>query len=327
MKDAIAKLKAEIRERITALENGADPEAFRIAYLGKKGAVTDLFKQMGAVSPEERPEMGRLLNELRTMAEDALAAHREKGVPRRSGAAVDLTLPGRELPVGGKHPLTIVREEIKAIFNRLGFTVADGPEVESDYLNFEALNIPKLHPARDMQDTLYISEELVLRTHTSPVQIRTMQRQKPPIRIIAPGRVYRRDTPDASHSPCFQQVEGLCVDEGISMADLKAVLSVFAREMFGGDRKVRFRPSFFPFTEPSAEMDIWWESDKGGRWLEIMGCGMVNPRVLEEVGIDPRRYSGYAFGMGIDRIAMLTYGLSDIRLFFENDMRFLEQLR
>jgi phenylalanyl-tRNA synthetase alpha chain len=215
--------------------------------------------------------------------------------------------------------------EIKKIFSRLGFSVAEGPEVESDYYNFEALNTPKLHPARSMQDTFYISEELMLRTHTSPVQIRTMEQNKPPIRIIAPGRVYRRDTPDASHSPVFHQVEGLYVDEGVSMSDLKAILATFAREMFGKDAKVRFRPSFFPFTEPSAEVDIWWQSAKGGKWLEIMGCGMVDPNVLKMVGLDPDVYSGWAFGMGIDRIAMLKYGLKDIRLFFDNDMRFLEQ--
>jgi phenylalanyl-tRNA synthetase alpha chain len=280
---------------------------------------------LGKVAPEERPQIGKMLNELRREVEEKLTQLKANFATTTKSTSIDLSLPGRKPRIGRLHPLTQIRMEIKKIFSRLGFSVAEGPEVESDYYNFEALNTPKLHPARSMQDTFYISEELMLRTHTSPVQIRTMEQNKPPIRIIAPGRVYRRDTPDASHSPVFHQVEGLYVDEGVSMSDLKAILATFAREMFGKDAKVRFRPSFFPFTEPSAEVDIWWQSAKGGKWLEIMGCGMVDPNVLKMVGLDPDVYSGWAFGMGIDRIAMLKYGLKDIRLFFDNDMRFLEQ--
>ena len=325
MKEQIQQIKSQFLEEIRQVTGGQSLEELRVRYLGRKGLVTGLFRQLGQVDKELRPELGRLLNELRRTVETALNEKKAQVGEAVRQDWVDMTLPGRKPPVASKHPVTQAREEIKKIFSRLGFSVAEGPEVETDYLNFEALNIPRLHPARDMQDTLYISEELVLRTHTSPVQIRTMQQQKPPIRIIAPGRVYRRDTPDASHSPFFHQVEGLCVDRGISLGDLKAVLSVFAREMFGKNARVRFRPSFFPFTEPSAEMDLWWESAKGGEWLEIMGCGMVHPNVLEGVGIDPTVYSGYAFGMGIDRVAMLKFGITDIRLLYDNDMRFLQQ--
>lgn len=300
-------------------------EALRVRYLGRKGLVTALFKELSSVDKADRPQIGKLLNELRSLVEKSLEEGRSPQDSARPRQRFDLTLPGRMPAVGRKHPLTQVSEEIKAIFSRMGFQVVEGPEVETDYLNFEALNIPKLHPARDMQDTLYISEELVLRTHTSPVQIRYMQAHRPPIRIIAPGRVYRRDTPDASHSPFFHQVEGLCVGENVSLGDLKATLSVFAREIFERDVKVRLRPSFFPFTEPSAELDIWWESARGGRWLELLGCGMVHPNVLRGCDIDPGIYSGWAFGMGIDRVAMLKFGINDIRLFFENDLRFLEQ--
>ena len=325
MKNKIDSVKEQFLTDIQTAQNDQALEELRIRYLGKKGLVTALFKQLGSLSRDERPEIGKLLNQLRIVVTDGLKEKKTQSASQKSGPEIDLTLPGRKPHVGRKHPLSQVREEIKQIFSRMGFTVADGPEVETDYLNFEALNTPKLHPARTMQDTFYVNEELLLRTHTSPVQIRTMQAQKSPIRIIAPGRVYRRDTPDASHSPVFHQVEGLYVDEGVSMGDLKATLSRFAREMFGHNMKVRFRPSFFPFTEPSAEMDIWWESARGGRWLELMGCGMVDPNVFEMVGIDPEKYTGWAFGMGIDRAAMLKFGIKDIRLFFDNDMRFLEQ--
>ena len=318
MKEKIEQIHAQFEKDVASVNDAQSLENVRVNYLGRKGQVTELFKMLGKVAPEERPQIGKMLNELRREVE-------EKLTQLKANFATDLSLPGRKPRVGRLHPLTQIRMEIKKIFSRLGFSVAEGPEVESDYYNFEALNTPKLHPARSMQDTFYISEELMLRTHTSPVQIRTMEQNKPPIRIIAPGRVYRRDTPDASHSPVFHQVEGLYVDEGVSMSDLKAILATFAREMFGKDAKVRFRPSFFPFTEPSAEVDIWWQSAKGGKWLEIMGCGMVDPNVLKMVGLDPDVYSGWAFGMGIDRIAMLKYGLKDIRLFFDNDMRFLEQ--
>lgn len=325
MKKAIQDVRNKFLEEIKVLENGNSLEELRIRFLGRKGMVTGLFRQLGQVNEEDRPEIGRLLNELRRLVEATLQEKKAETGPERDKDWIDLTLPGRRPPTGRKHPLTQIRDEIKRIFSRMGFAVAEGPDVESDYLNFEALNIPKLHPARDMQDTLYITEELLLRTHTSPVQIRTMQAQKPPICIIAMGRVYRRDTPDASHSAFFHQVEGLCVDKGISMGDLKAVLSEFSREMFGKDTRVRFRPSFFPFTEPSAEMDIWWETPKGGQWLELLGCGMVHPNVLEGVNIDPQRYSGWAFGVGIDRVALRKYAIDDIRRFFDNDMRFLEQ--
>lgn len=326
MKEQIQRVKDQFLKEAGAIQNQKALEEIRVRYLGRKGYVTGLFRELGQVAKEDRPAIGKLLNELRTTVEQTIREKKSQYSTGRKEDWVDLTLPGRMPCVGGKHPLTRVREDIKKIFERLGFVVADGPEVETDYLNFEALNIPKNHPARDMQDTLYITGDLVLRTHTSPVQIRIMQNQQPPVRIIAPGRVYRRDTPDASHSPCFHQIEGLYVDEGVSMGDLKAVLSVFAKEFFNKENiKVRFRPSFFPFTEPSAEMDIWWESSKGGRWLELLGCGMVHPNVLEEVNIDPEKYSGWAFGLGIDRAAMLKYGISDIRLFFDNDMRFLQQ--
>ncbi len=325
MKEKIADIRGQIEADAGQLNSPEAVEAFRIRYLGKKGAVTLLFKELGSVDKADRPEVGKLINELRALTTEKMNGAAAQAGPIRSKDWIDLTLNGRRPAIGRKHPLTIVAEEFRQIFARLGFSVAEGPEVESDYLNFEALNIPKLHPARDMQDTLYISDELVLRTHTSPVQIRTMMTGNPPFRVIAPGRVYRRDTLDASHSPCFHQVEGLCVDKGVSLGDLKAVLSTFSKQMFGANTKVRFRPSFFPFTEPSAEMDIWWESSKGGRWLELLGCGMVNPRVLEGVDVDPAVYSGYAFGLGIDRMAMLKFGIDDIRTLFENDMRFLEQ--
>jgi phenylalanyl-tRNA synthetase alpha chain len=325
MKEKIEQIRSQFKKEASSVNNAQSLENVRIQFLGRKGLVTDLFKMLGKVSPEERPQIGKMLNELRREIEEKLAQLKEQYATTATTETIDMSLPGRKPRIGRLHPLTQIRMEIKKIFSRLGFSVAEGPEVESDYYNFEALNTPKLHPARSMQDTFYISEELMLRTHTSPVQIRTMEQNKPPIRIIAPGRVYRRDTPDASHSPVFHQVEGLYVDEGVSMSDLKAILATFAREMFGKDAKVRFRPSFFPFTEPSAEVDIWWQSAKGGKWLEIMGCGMVDPNVLKMVGLDPDVYSGWAFGMGIDRIAMLKYGLKDIRLFFDNDMRFLEQ--
>lgn len=317
-----------VREEMLEAAKNLNPdsaEEFRIKFLGKKGAITQLFKHMGKVSADQRPQFGKLLNELRGEAEKLLKEQQENASGTRVATGIDLTLPGRKTFSGGKHPLTLTAEAICSYFQRLGFEIADGPEIDSDYYCFEALNIPKMHPARDMQDTLYISDEVVLRPHTSPVQIRTMEKGKPPFRIIAPGRVYRRDTPDASHSPFFHQIEGLCVDRHTSMADLKAVMAGFSRSVFGSSMKVRFRPSYFPFTEPSAEMDLWWGSEKDGKWLEILGCGMVNPRVLEGVDVDPDVYSGYAFGIGIDRIAMLKFGISDIRLFFDNDMRFLRQ--
>lgn len=330
----IERLRKEFIEDAGKVASAAELEDLRVKYLGRKGLLSNAFSLMAQVSKEEKPRFGQELNKLKNEVQDRY----EKIKATFSGQEeqkefLDLTLPGRKNFIGRKHPLIAVADEIKSIFSALGFAIEDGPEIETDFYNFEALNIPKTHPARDMQDTLYITEDIVLRTHTSPVQIRVMQKQKPPIRMIAPGRVYRRDTPDASHSPFFHQVEGLAVGEDVSFADLKGVIQAFARQMFGADVKVRFRPSFFPFTEPSAEYDFscTFCGGKGCRvckntgWIEISGAGMVHPNVFNAAGVDPEKYTGYAFGMGIDRIAMLKYDINDIRLFFENDLRFLKQ--
>jgi phenylalanyl-tRNA synthetase alpha chain len=332
---AILEGAAEELERASSLP---DVEQVRVKYLGKKGLLTQLLRAMPSLPPAERPVIGREANEAKAEIEAALARRLQTVVQgeRRARLAadrVDLTLPGRRVVPGARHPLSLVLDEIIDVFVGLGFAVADGPEVESDYYNFEALNIPKDHPARDMQDTFYVSEDVLLRTHTSPVQIRTMLRQKPPVRIIVPGRVYRRDALDQTHSPIFHQVEGLAVDRDISMGDLRGTLELFARELFGADSRIRFRPSFFPFTEPSAEVDVLCFGCKGtgcrickaSGWLEILGSGMVHPQVLRTVGYDPEEWTGWAFGMGVERVAMLRYGIDDIRLFFENDLRFLEQ--
>ncbi len=327
IKKAFDKDKASVRSE-------EDLEQLRIKFLGRKGAVSQAFSLMGEVPKEEKPKAGQALNELKKELETAYDRLEERVKSRKdSDKKLDLTLPGRKQFIGRKHPITQAADEIKAIFRSFGFTVEDGPEIETDFYNFEALNIPKSHPARDMQDTLYITEDIVLRTHTSPVQIRVMQQQKPPIRMIAPGRVFRRDTPDASHSPFFHQVEGLAVDTDITFADLKGVIDAFAKRLFGEDMKVRFRPSFFPFTEPSAEYDfncVFCRGEgcrvcKHTGWIEISGAGMVHPNVFRAVGYDPDIYSGYAFGMGIDRIAMLKYDIDYIRTLFENDIRFLTQ--
>jgi len=335
--DAVA---AEAREAIARASTAAELDQLRVRYLGRQGAVTQLLRALGTLPPDERPLVGAAANEAKRELETLLdarlvAAHQAERRTRRESERPDLTLPGRRPPAGVVHPLTRVHDEIVAIFVGLGFSVADGPEIETDFYNFETLNIPKDHPARDMQDTFYLSEETLLRTHTSPVQIRTMLAAKgrAPLKIIVPGRVYRRDVPDASHSPVFHQVEGLAVDRNITMADLKGTLELFAREMFGGHSRIRFRPSFFPFTEPSAEVDVLCflcagagcRVCKQSGWLEILGSGMVHPRVLENGGYDPEEVTGWAFGMGIERIAMLKYGVDDLRLFFENDLRFLRQ--
>jgi phenylalanyl-tRNA synthetase alpha chain len=311
--------------------------AVRTRYLGRKGTLTGLLRNIGNVAPEERPEFGKRCNEIK----EDLAARidgllsgmalkkREEALLRER---IDVTLPGRGVRRGALHPVTQVREEICRIFAGLGFSVVEGPEVELDYYNFEALNIPKDHPARDMQDTFYIEDNIVLRTHTSPVQVRTMEKMRPPVRILSPGRVYRRDS-DISHTPMFHQIEGLLVDRGVTLGDLKGVLTLFLKRMFGEETALRFRPSFFPFTEPSAEVDIRCVmcSGRGCRvcgssgWLEILGSGMVDPEVFKNVGYDPEEFTGFAFGLGLERIAMLKFGISDIRLFFENDIRFLEQ--
>jgi phenylalanyl-tRNA synthetase alpha chain len=325
------------REEIEEAATPRDLDEVRVKYLGKRGTLTQLLRALPGLPPAERPVVGREANEAKAGIESALAARQAvlEGAERRARLAADrpdLTLPGRRQVPGLLHPLTQVHDEIVDVFTGMGFAVAEGPEVELDYYNFEALNIPKDHPARDMQDTFYVGGEILLRTQTSPVQIRTMERQKPPVRIICPGRVYRRDA-DITHSPVFHQVEGLAVDRGISMGDLKGTLELFARELFGPDSRIRFRPSFFPFTEPSAEVDVLCVLCKGGGcrvckgsgWLEILGSGMVHPRILQQMGYDTEEVTGWAFGMGIERVAMLRYGIDDIRLFFENDLRFLSQ--
>ncbi len=328
----------EGREAVGTARSSADLEQIRVRFLGRQGVLTQLLRSLGTVAPEERPAAGAAANqakrELEALLEGRLATALEaERRAQRARAPLDLTLPGRRPPRGALHPLTLVHDEIVAIFAGLGFSVVEGPEVETDYYNFEALNIPRDHPARDMQDTLYLSESTLLRTHTSPVQVRVMQAQRPPVRIIVPGKVYRRDVADMSHSPMFHQVEGLAVDRHITMGDLKGTLELFAREMFGPGSRIRFRPSFFPFTEPSAEEDVLCFVCRGDGcrlckqvgWLEIGGSGMVHPQVLKNVGYDPEEVTGWAFGMGIERIAMLKYGIDDLRLFFENDVRFLAQ--
>ena len=329
-------------EALSAIKSASDEQALqdvRVKYLGKKGEITALLKGLGKLSPEERPKMGALVNAVRQALEeeiDALKTSMEVVAmnARLEEEKIDITLPGRAPKTGHIHPLTTVNEMIEDFFMKMGYTVEEGPEIEQDHFNFECLNLPKDHPARDMQDSFYITENFLLRTHTSPVQARTMQRHEPnsPIRMIAPGKVYRWDY-DATHSPVFHQVEGLIIDEHITFADLKGTIETFLRHMFGDDTKVRFRTSFFPFTEPSAEVDISCVmcGGEGCRvcshtgWLEILGCGMVHPRVLELNGYDPNKVKGFAFGMGVERIAMLLYGIGDLRLFFEDDIRFLEQ--
>jgi phenylalanyl-tRNA synthetase alpha chain len=333
----VEAVAGEARAAIGAAASSAELEAIRVKYLGRSGALTQVLKSLGSLPAEERPLVGAAANEakreLEALVEEKLSSAQaaERRLQRESERP-DLTLPGRRPPRGVVHPLSRVHDEIVRIFTGLGFSVAEGPEIETDAYNFEALNIPKDHPARDMQDTFYLSPETLLRTHTSPVQIRTMLAQKPPVRIIVPGTVYRRDA-DITHSPMFHQVEGLAVDTNVTMADLKGTLTLFAQEMFGPRSRIRFRPSFFPFTEPSAEVDVLCFLCAGGGcrvckqsgWLEILGSGMVHPRVLKNVGYDPEQVTGWAFGMGIERIAMLKYGVDDIRLFFENDLRFLKQ--
>ncbi len=334
MNEIIEKIRSEFLEESEKVKTLSDLEPLRVKFLGRKGRISSAFDRMAEIPKEERPSFGKALNELKKELEERYQALLERfKKAEEKTRRLDVTLPGRTPFTGGRHPLLQVADEIKDIFKSLGFSIEDGPEIENDFYNFEALNIPKTHPARDMQDTLYITDDILLRTHTSPVQIRVMKRQKPPIQMIAPGRVYRRDTPDASHSPFFHQVEGLVVDEGITFADLKGVIQAFAHRMFGKEIKVRFRPSFFPFTEPSAEYDFTcvFCGGKGCRvckntgWMEISGAGMVHPNVFKAAGVDPQKYTGYAFGMGIDRIAMIQYGIDDIRIFFENDIRFLNQ--
>ncbi|PHV10118.1 phenylalanine--tRNA ligase subunit alpha [Chitinimonas sp. BJB300] len=331
----MSNVQTLLDEGLVALAATADPvelENVKARYLGKSGALTELLKQLGALSPEDKRTQGAVINQAKQTFEAALNGRRdalasEQLKQQLAAEALDVTLPGRGDGPGGLHPVTLVKERIVALFQSMGFEVADGPEIEGDWHNFEALNIPRDHPARAMQDTFYVAskanETMVLRTHTSPIQVRYMQNNKPPIKIVAPGRVYRVDS-DATHSPMFHQMEGLWVEEGVSFADLKATITDWLRNFFErDDLQVRFRPSFFPFTEPSAEVDVL--GDRG--WLEIGGCGMVHPNVLRNVGIDPETYTGFAFGFGLDRFAMLYYGVNDLRLFFENDLTFLGQFR
>ncbi|WP_114418799.1 phenylalanine--tRNA ligase subunit alpha [Marinospirillum perlucidum] len=325
-----ATLEARVKQALDQLAQANDSQALdqlRVQYLGKKGELTSLLKSLGQLPAEERPKAGEKINQAKQKVQEAINQRKELLEQEALNAqlaaeAVDVTLPGRSQPSGGIHPVTRTLARIEDFFGTLGFTVAEGPEVEDDYHNFEALNIPAHHPARAMHDTFYFDAHTLLRTHTSPVQVRTMEDQQPPIRIICPGRVYRCDS-DMTHSPMFHQVEGLLVDENISFADLKGILQQFLRAFFEQDLRVRFRPSYFPFTEPSIEVDV----DRGdGRWLEVLGCGMVHPRVFEMSGIDPEKYTGFAFGMGVERLAMLRYGVDDLRLFFDNDVKFLDQL-
>ncbi len=340
MEEKLKALQAEAMQQIDEAAHSMQAlQDVRVKYLGKKGEVTALLKGLGKLSPEERPKMGALVNKVREALEGYIEETKAKIEAREmeerlAAEAVDITLPGRNLRQRHLHPLTQVNEMIESFFMKMGYTVAEGPEIESDYFNFECLNLPADHPARDMQDSFYITDSVLLRTHTSPVQARTLQSHEPnsPVRIIAPGKVYRWDY-DATHSPVFHQVEGLVVDKGITFADLKGTLESFLRHIFGEQTKVRFRTSFFPFTEPSAEVDIscCMCGGKGCRvcshtgWLEILGCGMVHPNVLRLNGYDPDEVSGFAFGMGVERIAMLLYGIGDLRLFYEDDVRFLQQ--
>ena len=339
MQQELDKLVNEAQQAIAAAEDLAKLDQVRVQYLGKKGSLTKQMQTLGKLAPEERREAGMVINAAKESVEKTIVLRRDvlkkaELDARLVSEAIDITLPGRGQQSGGLHPVTRTMQRIEALFTQLGFEIAEGPEIEDDYHNFEALNIPESHPARAMHDTFYFDEHTVLRTHTSPVQIRVMSERKPPIRIIAPGRVYRCDS-DITHTPMFHQVEGLLIDKDVSFADLKGILDEFLRNFFEQDLEVRFRPSYFPFTEPSAEVDIQCVmcGGEGCRvcshtgWLEILGCGMVHPNVLAHVNIDSEEYTGFAFGVGVERMAMLRYGVSDLRLFFDNDLRFLKQFR
>ena len=340
MKERLQELQLEAIEKINAANDLRQLNDIRVQYLGKKSPITEVLRGMGKLSPEERPVMGALVNDVRTniqtkIEEKQNLLEQEIIQKKLQEESVDVTLPGRPTNLGNLHPLTKVVQEIEDLFIGLGYSIAEGPEVETDYYNFEALNLPKDHPARDMQDSFYITEEILMRTQTSPVQARTMEKAKGkgPVKIICPGKVFRRDNDDATHSHQFMQIEGLVVDENIRMSDLNGTLDLFAKKMFGEDRKIRLRPSFFPFTEPSVEMDIscyicggdGCNVCKHTGWIEILGAGMVHPNVLRMSGFDPEKYSGFAFGLGVERIAMLKYGIDDIRHFYTNDIRFLKQ--
>ncbi len=338
MKQQLQEIKANAEEQLQSVQSVEALEELRIKYLGKKGELTAILKGMGKLTAEERPIIGALANEVReyltseidNKKSEMLAAIRNE---KLKAEVIDISMPGKKPEIGNLHPLTKVLDEFKDIVIGMGFQIAEGPDVETDYYNFEALNIPKNHPARDTQDTFYVDDNVVLRTQTSPMQIHVMENSKPPIRIIAPGRVYRSDAVDATHSPIFHQIEGLVIDKGITMADLKGTLEALIKSIYGESTRVRFRPHHFPFTEPSAELDVCCFSCggegcsvcKGEGWIEILGCGMVHPKVLKNCGIDPEIYSGFAFGFGLERLVMGRYDINDIRLFFENDVRFLKQ--
>lgn len=338
MREKLEQIKNTALDELNKVSSKTELENIRVKYLGKKGELTQILRGMGKLSPEERPIVGKLANEVREHIESLIEAassnikNKEKEA-RLKSEVIDISMPGRKQFIGKKNPLQLTLESIIDIFISMGFSVEEGPEVEKDYYNFEALNIPKNHPARGEQDTFYINENVVLRTQTSPIQVRTMENQKPPIKMIAPGKVYRSDAVDATHSPIFYQVEGLVVDKGITFADLKGTLELFIKKMFGEKMQIKFRPHHFPFTEPSAEMDATCfvcggkgcNVCKNSGWIEILGCGMVHPDVLRNCGIDPEVYSGFAFGFGLDRMVMQKYELDDIRLLYESDMRFLNQ--
>lgn len=340
MQTQLSRILQEAKEQLAKASTQVETEEIRVKFLGKKSELTEILKSMGKVAPEERKALGAAVNsvkqEIEGLLEEKFAFVKEAAKQQKFKLeAIDVTEPGVRKTLGVKHPLTITIDEISRIFMSMGFSIAEGPEVETVYFNFDALNAGPNHPARDMTDTFYITDKTLLRTQTSPVQARTLLKQKPPIRVISPGRCFRCDTPDATHSPMFHQVEGLVVDEGITMADLKGTLDSFAKQMFGSDAKTKFRPHHFPFTEPSAEMDVscfkcggkGCNVCKGSGWIEILGCGMVHPNVLKVGGIDTEKYTGFAFGMGVERIAMLKYGVDDIRNFYENDMRFINQFK
>lgn len=338
MKEQLEAIRNEATTAISDIEDLSALDALRVKYLGKKGALTAILKQMGKLSPEERPIIGQLANEIRSNIEqliDNKAAKLKTEAKNKQllSETLDVTMPGTKAEIGHRHPLSIILDEVKDIFIGMGFKIATGPEVEWDYYNFEALNIPAGHPARDTQDTFYITDKMLLRTQTSPCQIRYMENNKPPIRMIAPGRVFRSDPVDATHSPVFHQIEGLVVDKNITMADLKGNLLTLAKKLYGEDTKIRLRPHHFPFTEPSCEIDVscfrchgkGCPMCKGEGWIEILGAGMVHPKVLERGGIDPDIYSGFAFGLGVERLAMFRFAVDDMRQYFDNDVRFLEQ--
>lgn len=332
----LEEAKAQLREASTL----AQTDDIRVKILGKKGKLTEILRGMGKLSPEERKETGQMANKVRAEIEQLLdkkfeAVKAAEKAARFKIEKIDVTEPGRDISLGVKHPLTITIEEVSKVFMNMGFSIAEGPEVETVFNNFDALNAGPNHPSRDMTDTFYITKDTLLRTQTSPVQVRTLLKQDPPIKVISPGRCFRCDTPDATHSPMFHQIEGLVVDENITMADLKGTLVSFAKQLFGTSTKTKFRPHHFPFTEPSAEMDVscfkcggkGCRVCKGSGWIEILGCGMVHPNVLKVGGLDTEKYTGFAFGMGVERVAMLKYGVDDIRLFYENDMRFINQFK